>query len=400
MRILNLEVLAVGRPSGCGEGGEGELLVSPLNLLPERDMSTGDIFVGLRGGSAYAVLVRIFTDEGLYGIGSVGVGNGAAAYVIEEHLKPMLLGRDPFDVELLWESMYRGTLNYGRKGLVIEAISAVDIALWDIIGKATGQPVYRLLGGKTRDRIPVYASRLYARENLDLVAAEALSFVKMGFRALKQRFGYGPREGLVGMRKNVELIRTVRETVGPDIELMADAYMGWDVLYAIRMIRMIEDAGLNLKWVEEPVIADDIDGYAEIRRSVSTPISGGEHEFTRYGFRELIQRRAVDILQPDVNRIGGITEAVKIWGLAAAFGLPVIPHAGQMHNYHLVMSHLNSPMAEYLPPKGGGGILDDDTLFYEIFVGEPIASDGYINLGDRPGIGLELNMDRIREWKA
>jgi L-rhamnonate dehydratase len=256
------------------------------------------------------------------------------------------------------------------------------------------------LGGKTRDRIPVYASRLYARENLDLVAAEALSFVKMGFRALKQRFGYGPREGLVGMRKNVELIRTVRETVGPDIELMADAYMGWDVLYAIRMIRMIEDAGLNLKWVEEPVIADDIDGYAEIRRSVSTPISGGEHEFTRYGFRELIQRRAVDILQPDVNRIGGITEAVKIWGLAAAFGLPVIPHAGQMHNYHLVMSHLNSPMAEYLPPKGGGGILDDDTLFYEIFVGEPIASDGYINLGDRPGIGLELNMDRIREWKA
>ena len=255
MRISNLEVLAVGRPSGCGEGGEGELLVSPLNLLPERDMSTGDIFVGLRGGSAYAVLVRIFTDEGLYGIGSVGVGNGAAAYVIEEHLKPMLLGRDPFDVELLWESMYRGTLNYGRKGLVIEAISAVDIALWDIIGKATGQPVYRLLGGKTRDRIPVYASRLYARENLDLVAAEALSFVKMGFRALKQRFGYGPREGLVGMRKNVELIRTVRETVGPDIELMADAYMGWDVLYAIRMIRMIEDAGLNLKWVEEPVIA-------------------------------------------------------------------------------------------------------------------------------------------------
>lgn len=400
MRISDLEVLAVGRPAGWGEGGEGELLVSPLNLFPEPSASPGDLFVGLRGGPAYAVLVRVTTDEGLYGIGSVGVGNGAAGYVLQEHLKPILLGRDPFDVELLWESMYRGTLNYGRKGLVIEAISAVDIALWDIIGKATGQPVYKLLGGKTRDRIPVYASRLYARENLDLVAAEAEGFVKSGFRALKQRFGYGPREGLPGMRKNLELVRTVRQVIGPDIELMADAYMGWDVLYAIRMIHMIEDAGLNLKWVEEPVIADDIDGYEEIRRAVSTPISGGEHEFTRYGFRQLIQRHAVDILQPDVNRIGGITEAVKIWGMAAGFGLPVIPHAGQMHNYHLVMSHLNSPMAEYLPPKGGGGVLDDDTIFYELFIGEPIASDGHIALGDAPGLGLELNVDRIREWKV
>jgi L-rhamnonate dehydratase len=393
-------VLAVGRPAGLGEGGQGEFLVSPLNLLPEPGTCSGDLFVGLRGGSAFAVLVRVSTDEGLYGIGSVGVGNGAAGYVLQEHLRPILLGRSPFDVESLWESMYRGTLNYGRKGLVIEAISAVDIALWDIIGKAAGQPVYKLLGGKTRDRIPVYASRLYAREDLELVAAEAAGFVKKGFRAVKQRFGYGPKEGLTGMRKNLELIRTVREAIGPDIELMADAYMGWDVLYAIRMIRMIEDAGLNLKWVEEPLIADDIDGYVKIRNSVATPISGGEHEFTRYGFRELIRRDAVDILQPDVNRVGGITEAIKIWGMAAGFGLPVIPHAGQMHNYHLVMSHLNSPMAEYLPPKGDGGILDDDTMFYELFIGEPLASDGYITLSDAPGLGLELNTDRIREWKV
>lgn len=400
MRISDIEVLAVGRPDGMGEGGEGEFLVSPLNLLPDPGTSSGDLFVGLRGGSAYAVLVRVSTDEGVYGIGSVGVGNGAAAYVLQEHLRPILLGRDPFDVEVLWESMYRATLNYGRKGLVVEAISAVDIALWDIIGKATGQPVYKLLGGKTKERIPVYASRLYAREDLDLVAAEAAAFVRKGFRAVKQRFGYGPKEGLPGMRKNLHLIRTVRQAIGPDVELMADAYMGWDVHYAIRMIRMIEDAGLNLKWVEEPVIADDIDGYAEIKRSVSTPISGGEHEFTRYGFRELIQRRAVDILQPDVNRVGGITEAIKIWGMAAGFGLPVIPHAGQMHNYHLVMSHLNSPMAEYLPPKEDGGILDDDTMFNELFIGEPLASDGFITLPDTPGLGLELNMDRIRAWRV
>jgi L-alanine-DL-glutamate epimerase-like enolase superfamily enzyme len=302
-------------------------------------------------------------------------------------------------VELLWESMYRSTLNYGRKGLVLEAISALDIALWDIAGKATGQPVYNLLGGKTRDRIPVYGSRLYAFHDLERLAAQAEYLVKKGFKAVKQRFGYGPRDGLPGMRRNVELVRTVRQAVGSDIELMADAYMGWDVPYAIRMIRMLEDAGFNLRWVEEPVIPDDIDGYAQIRRSVATPISGGEHEFTRYGFRDLIRKEAVDILQPDVNRVGGITEARKIWAMAASFGLPVVPHAGQAHNYHLVMAHLNSPMAEYFPHPSEGGVLDDDTLFYELFTGEPLAVDGFITLPGAPGLGVELNEHRIRQWR-
>ena len=137
--------------------------------------------------------------------------------------------QNPFDLELLWEKMFRGTLNYGRKGVVLEAISAIDIAIWDNLGKATGQPVYNLLGGKTRERIPVYASRLYAHQDLDWLAAQADSFRKRGFRAMKQRFGYGPQDGLPGMRRNVELVRTVRDAVGPDIELMADAYMGWDV---------------------------------------------------------------------------------------------------------------------------------------------------------------------------
>jgi L-alanine-DL-glutamate epimerase-like enolase superfamily enzyme len=305
------------------------------------------------------------------------------------------MGQNPFDVELLWEKMFRSTLNYGRKGVVLEAISAVDIALWDIKGKATGQPIYNLLGGKTRDRIQVYASRLYAHEDLAVLSAQAAGFVRQGFTALKQRFGYGPADGVRGMRKNLALVKTVRETVGPDVELMADAYMGWDVPYAIRMIRMLEDAGLNLKWVEEPVLPDDIEGYARIRRAVQTPISGGEHEFTRYGFRELIRKEAVDILQPDVNRVGGITEAQKIWAMAAAYDIPVIPHAGQLHNYHLVMAHLNSPMAEYFPPPSEGGALDDDTLFWELFKGEPGANEGFIELPQTPGLGLELNEEMV-----
>ncbi|MCD6521001.1 MAG: L-rhamnonate dehydratase, partial [Anaerolineae bacterium] len=238
-----------------------------------------------------------------------------------------------------------------------------------------------------------YASRLYATEDLDQLAAEAQSYLDQGFTAMKMRFGYGPRDGLAGMRKNIELVKTIRQVIGPDIELAGDAYMGWDVRYAIRMIKMLEDADLNLAWVEEPVIPDDIAGYAQIRAAVDTPISGGEHEFTRYGFRELITQKAVDIVQLDVNRVGGITEARKIWALAAAYSLPVIPHAGQMHNYHLIMAHMNSPLAEYFPPPEG--IPDGNELFWELFIGEPRAEKGYITLPEVPGLGIEVNWDVV-----
>lgn len=398
MKIVRAETILIRSADSSQVSSQGEFLVTPMHVFPDYQKVLGEGFVGLRGGPVGAILVRVHTDEGLTGLGSVGVGNGGAAYIIEHCLQPVIVGSSPFDTELLWEKMFRSTINYGRKGVAIEAVSAVDIALWDLIGKSLGQPVYNLLGGKTRDRIRVYASRLYARRDLDRLAGEAAAFKAQGFTAMKQRFGFGPRDGLEGMRQNLALIRCVREAVGPDIDLMADAYMGWDVSYAIRMIRMIEDAGLNLHWVEEPVIPDDIDGYARIRRSVSTPISGGEHEFTRYGFRELIRREAVDILQPDVNRVGGITEARKIWAMAAAENLPVIPHAGQAHNFHLVMAHLNSPMAEYFPSTSEGAPLDDDTLFWELFQGEPLAQDGHVTLSGKPGLGLELNLERVRAW--
>jgi len=277
--------------------------------------------------------------------------------------------------------------------MALEAISAIDIALWDIMGKATGQPVYNLLGGRTRDRIQAYASRLYATEDLDALAAEAQSYLDQGFTAMKQRFACGPREGPAGMRRNLQLVKTVRGVVGPDVILAADAYMGWDVRYAIRMVKMLEDAGLDLAWVEEPVMPDDVAGYAQISAEVDTPISGGEHEFTRYGFRELIERRAVDIVQLDVNRAGGITEARKIWALAAAHDLPVLPHSGQLHNAHLIMAHMNSPLVEYFPPPVGAP--DPNELYWSLFIGEPRAEHGYLTLSDAPGLGLELNWDVV-----
>jgi L-alanine-DL-glutamate epimerase-like enolase superfamily enzyme len=275
---------------------------------------------------------------------------------------------------------------FGRKGIALAAISAVDIALWDILGKSAKQPVYRLLGGKTKERIPVYASRLYSCP-LDELAAEAKRYKDDGYKAMKLRFGWGPNDGAAGMQRNVELVRTVRETVGDETDVMADAYMGWTLDYARRMLPLLKP--FNLRWLEEPVIPDDIHGYAELRRSGHIPIAGGEHEFTVYGFRELINARAVDYIQFDTNRVGGITQARKIAALAEAHSIPVIPHAGQMHNFHIVMASLNSPMAEYFPVVE---VEVGNELFWYIFNGEPKAKDGFIDLDENiPGMGLTIN---------
>lgn len=388
VRTYPLKTLGAPKPKGVGS-----ILVTPSSIFYDRQLNRAP------GGSAVAyVIVQVTTDTGLTGVGTVGVAGATAMTTIENHLKYVVLNQNPFDVEVLWERMFRESINYGRKGTVIEAISAIDIALWDIMGKATGQPVYNLLGGRTRERIRSYASRLYATEDLDALTAEAKGFLDQGFTAMKQRFGYGPRDGLPGMRRNLQLVKTVREVIGPDIELAGDAYMGWDRQYATRMVHMLEDAGMNLAWVEEPLMPDDYAGYAQLCADVDTPISAGEHEFTRYGFREMIDRHCVDIVQLDVNRVGGITEAHKIWAMAAAHDLPVLPHAGQMHNYHLIMSHMNSPIAEFFPPPDGAP--DGNELFWVAFKGEPLPQDGYIHLSDAPGLGLEINWDVVERYRA
>jgi L-alanine-DL-glutamate epimerase-like enolase superfamily enzyme len=393
MKITEVNTIAIKLMGVPAPKGKGTVLVTPSSIFyqPQRDRSPG-------ASEIAALLVQVVTDDGLTGVGTVGAANGHARFTIENHLKHVVLNQNPFDVEMLWERMFRESINYGRKGMALEAISAIDIALWDIMGKATGQPVYNLLGGRTRDRIQAYASKLYATEDLDQLAAEAQGYLDQGFTAMKQRFAYGPREGLAGLRRNLELVRTVRGVVGPEVTLAADAYMGWDVRYAIRMVKMLEEAGLNLAWVEEPIMPDDVAGYAQIAAEVDTLISGGEHEFTRYGFRELIERRAVDIVQLDVNRAGGITEARKIWAMAAAHDLPVLPHSGQLHNAHLIMAHMNSPLAEYFPPPVGAP--DPNELFWTLFVGEPKAENGYITLSESPGLGLEINWEVVNAHRV
>jgi L-alanine-DL-glutamate epimerase-like enolase superfamily enzyme len=339
------------------------------------------------------LVVEIFTDTGLVGIGNAAISPQICKQVIDLHLKPLLLGTDPWDTEFLWQHMYRKTMAFGRKGIALGAISAVDIALWDLLGKSAGQPVYRLLGGRTKPRIPVYASRLYSTP-LDELAAEAGKYKAAGYQAMKLRFGWGPVDGAAGMQHNVALVRTVRETVGDGIDVMADAYMGWTLDYAKRMLPLLEQ--FNLRWLEEPVIPDDIHGYAELRRRGRIPIAGGEHEHTIFGFRELIEARAVDYIQFDTNRVGGISAARKIAALAEAHQIPVIPHAGQMHNYHIVMASLNSPMAEYFPPVD---IEVGNELFWRIFKGEPVAQDGFIDLDENtPGLGLTIDEEALKNF--
>jgi L-alanine-DL-glutamate epimerase-like enolase superfamily enzyme len=361
---------------------------NPIDLLalPTKDSMASFRFHGW-------LIVEVFTDTGHVGIGNAALSPRVTKQVIDVYLKPLLIGKDPFDTEFLWQSMYRQTMAFGRKGIGMVAISAVDIAIWDAIGKATGQPVFKLLGGRTKARIPVYASRLYSQP-LDSLAAEASKYKEAGYRAMKLRFGWGPVDGAAGMERNLELARTVREVIGYEIDLMADAYMGWTLDYARRMIPLLEP--FRLRWLEEAVIPDDIHGYAALKAMGRIPIAGGEHEFTLYGFRELIEAKAVDYIQFDTNRVGGITKARKIAALAEAHSIPVIPHAGQMHNFHIVMASLNSPMAEYFP------IVDVEVgneLFWYIFDGEPQAVGGEIDLrDDLPGLGLTIKESELSKF--
>src|SRR3954463_9479350 len=360
---------------------------NPMELLdlPQASMSTFTFHGWL--------VVEIFADDGSVGIGNAALAPQITKQVIDLYLKPLLIGQNPWDIERLWQHMYRKTMAFGRKGVGMVAISAVDIALWDLLGKSAKQPVYRLLGGRTKTRIPVYASRLYATP-LDELAREAKRYESEGYKAMKLRFGWGPIDGADGMHKNVALVKTVREAVGNGVDIMTDAYMGWNLDYAKRMLPLLEP--YNLRWLEEPVAPDDVRGSPELKAAGRIPIAGGEHEFTLYGFQELLHARAVDYIQFDTNRVGGITQARKIAALAEAHSVPLIPHAGQMHNYHIVMASLNSPMAEYFPLVN---VEVGNELFWYIFKSEAKAKDGFIDLDEsQPGFGLTIDEEKLKQF--
>jgi L-rhamnonate dehydratase len=365
--------------------------VGPVAPMPPHFCTTASDLVADVTGSIAGfrflgwLVVELELDDGTVGIGNAALAPHAVKTTIDTYLKPLLIGADPMDSEYLWQSMYRRTLPFGRKGIGMTAISAVDLAIWDAKGKLLKQPVFKLLGGRTKSKVPVYASRLYSQP-LDTLYTEAKAYAEQGFGAVKLRFGWGPKDGIAGMQKNIDLVKTTREAVGDSVDIMADCYMGWNMEYSRRMLRFLEP--LNMRWVEEPVISDDLAGYAELRALGHVAISGGEHEYSLHGFRQALDLRAFDIAQFDVNRVGGITAAKKIADLCEAYDVTVIPHAGQMHNYHITMSSYAGPIAEYFPkvPVEVG-----NELFWYIFDGEPVAKDGFIDLADdKPGFGLTL----------
>jgi L-alanine-DL-glutamate epimerase-like enolase superfamily enzyme len=339
------------------------------------------------------VVVEVQTDDGLVGLGNVALAPRVSKAIIDEYLTPLVVGQDPWDYEYLNQRMYRATQAWGRKGVGMAAISGIDIAIWDLLGKSVGQPVFKLLGGRTKEKIPCYYSKLY-HADLKAMQAEAQTYLDQGFRAFKMRFGYGPAHAQAGVVENLRSVEAVREVIGYDTDLMLECYMGWTLEYARRMLPKLER--FQPRWLEEPVIADDIGAYEELNCLTSIPISGGEHEFSLLGFQQLLQRKAVSVVQYDTNRVGGITMAHKINALCEAYSVPVIPHGGQMHNYHLTMSTLNSPMSEYFPMFD---VEVGNELFYYIFEGEPRAERGFVQLDDRtPGLGLKLSQEYLSNF--
>jgi L-alanine-DL-glutamate epimerase-like enolase superfamily enzyme len=277
---------------------------------------------------------------------------------------------------------------HGRKGTAMMALSVVDCALWDLKGKWAGVPVYRLLGGPTREKIPAYASALGYSLQPELVRQRAQEIVEGGYRATKWFFRHGPTDGPEGAKKNVALVRTLRETVGPDVDIMLDAWMSWDVPYTIDMARRLE--AHRPRWIEEPVLPDKVAQYAEIRRNVRIPIAGGEHEYTRWGLKALMDARACDVLQPDVYWAGGISEMLKICALASAYDLPIIPHGHSVPaTVHLIASQpiTTCPLLEYLVKWNE---------IHQFFLAHPVKPvDGEVSLPTAPGIGMALDESKI-----
>lgn len=337
---------------------------------------------------------EIESDDGHIGIGNAALAPDLIKEAIDKYYAPLVIGEDPFDYAYLWEKMYRRTHTWGRKGIGMTAISAVDIAIWDLMGKIVNKPVFKLLGGRTKEKIPVYYSKLYA-DSIPAMQKEAEIALKDGYQGYKSRFGFGPKDGMQGMRENLKRVAALREVIGYDKDLMLECYMGWNLDYAKRMLPKLEQ--YEPRWLEEPVIADDINGYAELNTMSTIPISGGEHEFSVMGCQQLLEKKAVSVLQYDTNRVGGITAAQKINAIAESYQIPVIPHAGQMHNYHVTMANINCPMSEYFPMFD---VEIGNELFYYIFDGDAQASHGFIDLDDdKSGLGICISEQYLKDFE-
>ena len=350
-------------------------IATPMSRYPEYRQSRRSFGINVLG----TLVVEIEAADGTVGF-AVTTGGEPAAFIVEKHLARFLEGRDPAQIEKIWDQMYFSTQFYGRKGLVVNAISGVDLALWDLLGKLRGEPVYQMLGGAVRDELVFYATG--ARPDIAK---------QLGFIGGKLPLHHGPAEGEEGFAKNLAMLADMRGKVGPDFWLMLDCWMSLDLNYAIRLATKAQEYGL--KWLEEALSPDDYWGYAALKRN--TPrgmlVTTGEHEATRWGFRMLLEMECCDIIQPDVGWCGGMTELLKIAALADSRGVLVIPHGSSVYSYHFVITRHNSPFAEFLMMAPGADKVVP--MFHPQLTGEPVPVNGRLKLPDRPGFGVDLNRD-------
>ncbi len=351
-------------------------IASPMAKYPAYRQSRQSFGINVLG----SLVVEVEADDGTSGL-AVTTGGEPGAWIVENHLARFVEGAPLTELERIWDQMFSATLYYGRKGLVLNAISGVDLALWDLLGQWRQEPVYQLLGGSVRDELVFYATG--ARPDL----AKSLGFI-----GGKLPLHHGPAEGAEGMQRNLGLLALMRDKVGPDFWLMYDCWMSLDLDYATRLAAAAwEQSGL--KWIEEALPPDDYWGYADLRRSVPRGllVTTGEHESTRWGFRMLLEMGCADIIQPDVGWCGGITELLKISALADARGVMVVPHGSSVYSYHFVVTRHNSPFAEFLMMAPGADRVVP--MFSPLLLDEPLPVNGRMVVPDRPGFGVRLNPD-------
>ena len=348
-------------------------------------------------GNQDALIVKVRTDQGLTGVGEAHTSPTVLKAIIEappshiyaQGLRDLVLGENPLDHKAIWDKMYRYTAVYGRRGAVIHAISAIDLALWDLRGKAAGQPVYRLLGGPYRTEVPAYASTLMP-EDPRQAPREAAKWREEGFRAVK--LGWGPLG--VDVRRDLAVASEVRRAVGPDVNLLLDVGYGMEAQTAIRLAHGLEE--LNYFLLEEPLSPDDLDGYARLCQAVELPIAAGEKEATRFGFRDLIERGHVDIVQPDLARTGGITEAIRIAEIALMRNVTVLPHCWSTDilvaaTLHFIAALPRCPYLEYC--------VVNSPLRHSLVLDPILADEGRVRVPEGPGLGVELDDEVIAQYR-
>ena len=352
------------------------LIATPMSGYPEYKASRTSFGINVMN----SIVVEVEASDGTVGV-SAGQGGAPACYMIEKHFKRFLIGKDPRRLNQFWDQMFRASRYYGGKGVPLWAISAVDLALWDLLGLLRQEPVYQMIGGATRDEIELYCTGI--RPDL---AKEA------GFIGGKVTLPHGPADRKAGLNANVARFREMREQVGPDFLLMADCWMALDVPYAVELAYALRD--VDLYWIEEVLLPDDVEGHRLLKERVPwMRWTTGEHEYTRYGFRQLIESRAVDIIQPDVMWCGGLTELLRISALAAAYDIAVVPHGSGAYSYHFVITQPHCPFCEYL--NTSPDCASFPPVFGEMFENEPVPVNGRIRPSDAPGWGLKLNRDNL-----